>query len=216
MKQKILLLLSLFVIAASQAWGQTYDLVTSNAQLEEGAEYIILGQRGNNTILVMTTTQNSNNRAGVVISGTTLPTTLEAEANYAVFELGLSDGHWTFYDAENEGFLYAASSSSNHLKTRPLVSDGNSRWEINIDNDNNIASVVAQGTNSRKVMQLNNTNGQDLFACYASASQAPVYLYKKGVASQNPILKPSEQEITGWGYMEGNASVSQSFVLSGM
>lgn len=201
------------LITSFISWGQTYDLVTSNAQLEEGAEYIILGQRSNNTILVMTTTQNSNNRAGVVISGTTLPTTLEAEANYAVFELGLSDGHWTFYDAENEGFLYAASSGSNHLKTRANDSDGNSRWEINIGNDN-IASVVAQGDFTRNVMQLNTSS--NLFACYGSASQAPVYLYKKGVASTDPILNTSETEITGLGYMEGNASVSQSFSLSGM
>lgn len=201
------------LITSFISWGQTYDLVTSNAQLEEGAEYIILGQRSNNTILVMTTTQNSNNRAGVVISGTTLPTTLEAEANYAVFELGLSDGHWTFYDAENEGFLYAASSGSNHLKTRANDSDGNSRWEINIGNDN-IASVVAQGDFTRNVMQLNTSN--PLFSCYGSAGQAPVYLYKKGVASTDPILNTSETEITGLGYMEGNASVSQSFSLSGM
>lgn len=206
-------LMVLFLCLGLSSWGQTYDLVTSNAQLEEGAEYIILGQRSNNTILVMTTTQNSNNRAGVVISGTTLPTTLEAEANYAVFELGLSDGHWTFYDAENEGFLYAASSGSNHLKTRANDSDGNSRWEINIGNDN-IASVVAQGDFTRNVMQLNTSS--NLFACYGSASQAPVYLYKKGVASTDPILNTSETEITGLGYMEGNASVSQSFSLSGM
>src|SRR5690606_4841704 len=201
------------LITSFISWGQTYELVTSNAQLEEGAEYIILGQRSNNTILVMTTTQNSNNRAGVVISGTTLPTTLEAEANYAVFELGLSDGHWTFYDAENVGFLYAASSGSNHLKTRANDSDGNSRWEINIGNDN-IASVVAQGDFTRNVMQLNTSS--NLFACYGSASQAPVYLYKKGVASTDPILNTSEPEITGLGYMEVNASVSQSFSLRGM
>src|SRR5690606_14670192 len=99
-------LMVLFLCLGLSSWGQTYELVTSNAPLEEGAEYIILGKRSNNTILVMTTTQNENNRAGVVISGNTLPTTLEAEADYAVFELGLSDdGHWTFYDAENEGFL---------------------------------------------------------------------------------------------------------------
>jgi|LSQX01.2.fsa_nt_gb hypothetical protein len=215
MKNKFLLFLSVVFLGIGQIWGQTYELVTSDTQLEEGAEYLILGKRSNNTILVMTTTQNNNNRGGVVISGTTLPTTLEAEANYAVFELGLSDGHWTFYDAENEGFLYAASSSSNHLRTRANDSDGNSRWEINIENDN-IASVVAQGTNSRKVMQLNNANDQDLFACYGSASQAPVYLYKKGVASTDPILNTSETELTGLGYMEGNSSVSQSFSLSGM
>ncbi|MDY0089214.1 MAG: lamin tail domain-containing protein, partial [Flavobacteriaceae bacterium] len=209
-KSSMMVLLLCFGL--TNGWGQTYDLVTSNAQLEEGAEYIILGQRSNNTILVMTTTQNSNNRAGVVISGTTLPTTLEAETNYAVFELGLSNGHWTFYDAE-KGFLYAASSSSNYLRTRPLDSDGNSRWEINIDNDN-IASVVAQGDFTRNVMQLNTSS--NLFACYGGASQAPVYLYKKGVASTDPILNTSETEITGLGYMEGNASVSQSFSLSGM
>src|SRR5690606_11730328 len=141
------------------SWGQTYELVTSDTQLEEGAEYLILGKRSNNAILVMTTTQNSSNRAGELISGTDLPTTIELEtgSNYAVFELGLSNGYWTFYDFNNNGFLYAASSSSNHLKTRPLDSDGNSRWEINIDNDN-IASVVAQGSYTRKVMQLNTSS----------------------------------------------------------
>src|SRR5690606_36675255 len=154
-------LMVLFLCLGLSSWGQTYELVTSNAQLEEGAEYIILGHRSNNTILVMTTTQNTNNRAGVVISGNTLPTSLEAEANYAVFELGLSDGHWTFYDAVNEGFLSAASSSNNYLRTRADDSDGNSRWEINIDNDNNIASVVAQGNFTNNVMQLNNNNVQN-------------------------------------------------------
>lgn len=71
-------------------------------------------------------------------------------------------------------YLYAASSSSNYLKTEATLSD-NSSWSISVASDGK-ATIVAQGTNTRNTMQYNSSNS-GLFACYASASQTAISIW---------------------------------------
>ena len=87
------------------------------------------------------------------------------------------DENYTGTDESTGGYLYAASSSSNHLKTQ-VENDNNGVWKITFNSGTGAASIVAKGSNTRNVMQYN--NGSTLFSCYATASQAPVYLYEKG------------------------------------
>ena len=87
------------------------------------------------------------------------------------------DENYTGTDESTGGYLYAPSSTANQLKTQ-TKNDNNGVWKITFNSGTGAASIVAKGSNTRNVMQYN--NGSTLFSCYATASQAPVYLYEKG------------------------------------
>ena len=96
-------------------------------------------------------------------------------ADACVLELKLQDdGTWAFYDASNSGYLYAASSSSNYLKTQPTLND-NAKATITVDDANGVATIKFQGANTHNWLRYN-TSG--LFSCYgADNTQKDVYLY---------------------------------------
>lgn len=160
------------VTQAHQVVKATYELATS---ITPGKHYVIAS--GTSGKVKVMGNQNNNNRGAVeeeITDGV-----LEVSEAYDFLIEGSSTDestvYYTFFDAEFPGYLYAASSSSNHLKTQKEY-NANGTWAITIGNDG-AASIVAQGSNSRNVMQYN--SGSSLFACYASASQGPVYLFEK-------------------------------------
>ena len=79
----------------------------------------------------------------------------------------------TFALYTGSGYLYAASSSENYLKTKETL-DNNASWKISISADGT-ATITAQGTNTRNVLKYNSQNS--LFSCYSSG-QADVSIYK--------------------------------------
>ena len=156
----------------------TYTLATT---IESGKTYIIVGQGDGNYYAMGQ--QNNNNRAavGIAVNGTTATVSSEEVYEFTISSLA-ADGFYSIYDARTPGYLYAAASGSNHLKTESeLDSDHNGEWEITFDTDN-IASIVASQSSNRNVMQYNSS--ANLFSCYSSASQHPVYLYVKEETSQ--------------------------------
>ena len=114
--------------------------------------------------------QQSNNRAAVSWNS----------GNLVELTLGESTGAWTLSDGT--GYLYAASSSSNHLKTQE-TNNANGTWSINFSTTTpkGSAIIVAQGSNSRNVLRYNvNSGGDPLFSCYKDSEQmAAIYLFKK-------------------------------------
>ncbi len=85
-------------------------------------------------------------------------------------EAGTLEGTLAFNTGS--GYLYAASSSSNYLRTEEALSD-NSSWTIDIDGG--IATIKAQGENERNWLRYNSSNS--LFSCYTSG-QEDVVIYK--------------------------------------
>ena len=107
---------------------------------------------------------------------------IEVDADTEVRDLVINgpdaNGNYTIYDTNEEstGYLYAASNSSNQLKTRALNSNANSQWSISFD-ENGAVVIVAQGDNTRNTIRFN-TSSNPLFSCYAeSNNMADVYLY---------------------------------------
>lgn len=150
----------------------TYTLASS---ITSGKHYVIAnGTSGDVSVMGM---QNPNNRAAVEgsVDGTTLSVSSNAGAVEFVIYGPDADGLYTIYDASENGYLYAASSGSNHLKTQAGIDD-NARWEITFNGDK-VASIVAKKSSNRNVMQYN--SGSTLFSCYSTASQTAVYLYEK-------------------------------------
>jgi len=142
-----------------------WELVTDDTTLAVGDKLVIAASGYE---LAMSETQESTYRGIAEITKISNPPSITFADSSGVcsFTLGGSIGAWTFYDANMSGYLYAASSSSNYLKTQ-TVNDANGEWSITINS--NIASIVAQGTNTRKVMSYNASSPR--FSCYASVLQ---------------------------------------------
>ena len=148
----------------------SYHLVTSTDQLVAGRTYLIVNESANKAL---SKTQNTNNRASTAV----------AISNHTISELGDAcelllgeqSGKWTLYDAtNNSGYLYAASSGSNYLKTQ-TTNDANGQWAISIAS-NGDATITAQGSNTHNIIRYNSSNNPPIFSCYTSGQQ-PVQLY---------------------------------------
>ncbi len=161
-----------------------FKLVTSAEQLQQavGKQVLIGGYPTGDDNMYVMSTQNNNNRAAVAVSLNGKDGVLDMIARtdtYAVMQLGKEGDNYTFYDIDEQGYLYAASSSSNHLKTKATL-DANGKAAITVDADTHEAAIVFQGTNTRNTLRFNagNSNTDPLFSCYsANNSQQPVYLY---------------------------------------
>lgn len=145
-------------------------LVTSASQIGAGDQVIIAAKDYN---YALSTEQKTNNRGAAAITKTESGITYESSVAVLTLESGTVSGTYAFNTGS--GYLYAASSSGNHLKTKS-VKDDNGSFGITISADGT-ASVISKGTFSRNTMQYNPNNGSPLFACYGSASQKALSLY---------------------------------------
>ncbi len=198
MKKVLFSLVAMLLLSVSGIAQTTFTKVTSASGLEAGANYLIVAHYDDLGVLAMGK-QNNNNRKAVVVSEngesiTVIPGT-DPESDTQVFELTLggSANAWTLFDEMKGGYLYAASSSSNNLKTQTEL-DANGQWSITFNADGT-AEVVAQGENTHNYMRFNpNTqNNAPLFSCYTETSTvgALVSFYKAGGGTVTPDPEPS-------------------------
>ena len=154
--------------------GSTATLVTDAAALKAGDQIVIVASEAD---FALGTTQNNNNRAQAAVTksedGTTV--TYGQDTQVITLEAGLTEGTWAF---QVGGYLYAASSSSNYLRTEETLS-ANSSWTVEIADG--IATIKSTGGNTRNWLRYN--SGSSIFACYASG-QKDVRIYKLGGAEE--------------------------------
>ena len=158
---------SVAITYSTEVVGEKYALLTDEDDLGVGDTIIIVDATD---LYALSTTQETNYRGRtqedwcfsamdtIIVSGSTYVQKLI---------LGQTNSHWTLYDGS--GYLYAASSSSNYLKTQNL-NNANGEWTISIGSSPYVATVTAQGSNTRNLLQHNNTNTR--FSCYDNAQQA--------------------------------------------
>ena len=194
----------------------TWELVTDASTLKADDEIIIAASGDNNYAL--STNQKSSNRGGTTITknGNTL-TAPSADVQILTLKAGSTSGTFAFYTGTS-GYLYAASSSSNQLKTKETL-DVHGSWTISITDG--VASIAATGSSNRNVMQYNYNNGSPLFACYASASQTSLAIYKKICSDDGgddptptPTLNVDPATLT-FGNTTTNTSTQKTFTLTG-
>ena len=168
------ILMSLVVVAipASAAEDGTWELVTDVSTLKDGDKVVIAAMKSD---FAISKTQNSNNRAQAAITKTGNTITFTSSSNVQEFTLknGKTAGTFAFYTGS--GYLYAASSSKNYLRTETSLS-ANSSWNITISSTG-VATIKATGTNTRNWLRYNSSNNPPLFAAYGSG-QADVCIYK--------------------------------------
>lgn len=153
--------------AGKPSYSNQWALLTEIAQLAVNDKVVIVNTGGTKAL---GTTQNSNNRNAVDVTlDVTNPHVVNITSEVQQLTVGKSNGNWTFYTGS--GYLYAASSSSNYLRTQ-ADNDANGEWTIDL-NSSFEAEIVAQGTNTHNRLKNNGT----MFACYTT-DQTAVKIYK--------------------------------------
>ena len=171
----------------------TYTRINNIDDLIVSKHYIIVGE--NEGTYYAMGGQKSDNRDAVEIEATEAKVQVPASTSMQEFTIsGDPANKYTFYDLDASGFLYAASSSSNYLRTKETLED-NGRWTIEINGETGAATIKAQGDNSRNMMRFNSSS--ELFSCY-SGGQQPVYLYMKENDINNNIYSDT--------YIDGDIS----------
>ena len=155
-------------LTAEAADSGTYTLVTDASSLHSGDKIVIVAKDYN---YALSTTQNKNNRGQAAVTKSDDSITFGNDVQIITLEEGkVSD---TFAFNVGDGYLYAASSSSNYLRTETTLSN-NSSWRITVDADG-VATIKAQGTNTKNTIYYNKSSS--LFSAYSSAQQS-VCIYK--------------------------------------
>ena len=150
----------------------TWNLVTDASTLAVGDKIFIAAKN----VEYALSTNGENNRTGVDITKDTTNKTATLNDNVQILtlETGSISNSFAFYTGD--GYLYAASSSKNQLKTGTTLS-ANSSWTITIASasSGSAATIKAQGKNTRNLLRYNSSS--NLFSCYSSG-QAEVVIYK--------------------------------------
>lgn len=157
-----------------------FTLITDANHLQVGMEIIITGVYDGG-IYAISTEQKANNRGQINVEASNNVISVSEDSEVQIITLGKSGDYWTL--GVDGGYLYAASSSSNYLRTEAEL-DNNGKWSISFNND--VPSVIAQGNYTRNVLQYN-AGISGLFSCYNSASQSPIQIY--GVLTTSPSIK---------------------------
>lgn len=157
-----------------------FTLITNANDLQDGMEIIITGVYDGG-IYAISTEQKANNRGQINVEASNNVISVSEDSEVQIITLGKSGDYWTL--GVDGGYLYAASSSSNYLRTEAEL-DNNGKWSISFNND--VPSVIAQGNYTHNVLQYN-AGISGLFSCYNSASQSPIQIY--GVLTTSPSIK---------------------------
>ena len=153
-----------------------YTLITSINDLSAGDNVVIVATDAN---VALSTTQNNNNRGQATVEKSENIVTFGDDVQVMTLEAGSVSG--TFAFSTGSGYLYAASSSSNHLKTEATLS-ANSSWNITIASTG-VATIKAQGSNTRNWLRYNSQSS--IFSCYGSG-QGDVSIYKLYEEGETP------------------------------
>ena len=188
----VVMVLSVMPAAMAEETTQTATLVTDASTLKVGDEIVIAAKGAD---YALGTNQKTNNRAAAAVTKDGNKLKLGTTVQKLTLEKGKKDN--TFAFATGSGYLYAASSDKNHLKTESKLSD-NSSWSVAIADG--AATVIAQGSNTRNIMRYNpNTGkGDPLFACYKSGQQdIAIYKIETVPAPSNKVAPPTAAPAAG-------------------
>ncbi len=179
--------------------GDTYRLVTSAEDLVAGEDYLIVSTDMAGTAYALSK-QNRNNRAlyavtvsadqTIALDNTWVATSDNLDLAYVLTLGGNADDGWTFFDAVNNGYLYAAGKdgSGNYLRTQE-TNDEFGMFTITFTDKG--AKVVSNGDLAAKVMRYNDESS--MYSCYREDSHIEnlVYLYKKDNGTAPEPKEPS-------------------------
>ncbi len=164
-----------------------YELVKDASTLANGDVIILVGENTvpaaeeggepTTTYFGLSTNQKGNNREAVTVTYNANGT-ITGNNKLEAITLEGETGAWYF--SVTDGYLYAASSDKNYLRTE-TEADDNAKADITIADDK--ATILFQGTNTRNDLRFNYSSTNPLFSCYASTSElAKPKIYRKKAA----------------------------------
>ena len=177
-----------------------YELLTDVEKLAIGdyviiaaanAEYAI-GEQGKNNRTATTVTKDGKY---IVNPSSSVEIFTVGEGN--VEKVGEGNVEKT-YSLQNKGdgkYIYAASNSSNYLRSEEELSD-NSSWAITVTNTG-VATIKAQGVYTHNTIRYNGSNNPKIFSCYASGQQDVAIYYKSNggvVPPKTPVINAENPE----------------------
>lgn len=170
---------------------EIYTLVTDASTLKIGDKVIIAAANAN---VAISTTQNKSNRpqADVTKKDNTI---VNPGNDVQVFTLEAGTKSDTYAFNTGSGYIYAASSSANQLKTQQ-TNDDNGSWTISYTAEG-AATIKASGTNSRNLLKYNSSS--NLFSCYSKGQDAvAIYSDGKGTGSvpTPPVIKAESTSVS--------------------
>lgn len=140
-------------------------------EITDGMQVLIVGVNNTDYYAMGAQANNGtgNNRLAVAASVDGEGVLTPGENTMAFTVVEQPDGSYAL-QTSNDKYLYAASSSNNHLKTKDELDD-NGKWTLTV------SSAVANGTYTHKMMQFNSSSS--IFACYTTSTttQKPIALY---------------------------------------
>lgn len=154
-------------------------LVTDVADLQAGDE-IIIAATGLDYAISTATNTTTRKSTAITKNGGALENVSSSVQQYAL-EID-SNGLYSFkgtLGSDANKYIYAASSSSNYMKVTSTLDD-NGRFTISIDS-NGAATIIAQGENTRNVMQYNNksTTSPSFYCTEGDFGAVCLYKYYK-------------------------------------
>ena len=142
----------------AESAGGVAKLVTDASSLKAN-DKIVIAAAGYD--FALSVTQKTNNRAPADITKNGNSIAFGDDTQVITLVEGTVSGTFGFQVGDSE-YLYAASSSSNYLRTSKL--DDNGSWAITIADGK--ADIVAQGSNTNNNLKYNSSS--KIFSCYAS------------------------------------------------
>lgn len=163
-----------------------YVKVTDISALNVGDKVIVVNEAAQKA---MSSTPNKSNFDGETITIT--DSKIETVTSVMVLQLessGVESYPWRFKTTNStatsgDGYLYAASTSSNHLKVQATATD-KADASISLDDSKNAVIKFGSGTYTtlHNILRYNSDNNSgNKFSCYTSGQQ-PVQLYKEVAA----------------------------------
>ncbi len=169
-----------------------YALVSDASKLEAGKKILFVGEKDG--VYYAMGAQNNNNRAAAevdVVDGKIIPGENVAASTLVANE----DGTWSFLTAV--GYLYAASNSSNQLKSEAEINDY-AKATISIGEDN-LATILFGGGRERNDLRFNSTNNPPIFSCYAESNENMKHVYIYMETSEEVIPETVTAEVSAAG-----------------
>lgn len=194
-----------------------YVLLTNVADLSVG-DQIIITSGTDGAVKAISTTQDGNYRAAtdIEIASNTI-TTIPANAQIITLETGMEANTFAFHvEGDVTGYLYAASSSKNYLRTQDNI-DGNASWAIDIA-ESGVTTIKAQGDYTHNWLLYNNYS--NYFSCYGATSKLQdVYIFHKAGTPKTALDTPADlatevdgnMVLVGWKPVAGATSYTVSF-----
>lgn len=169
---------------------EVYTLVTDASTLKIGDKIIIAAATAD---FAISTTQNKKNRGQAAVTKTN-NTIVNPGADVQLFTLEAGTKVGTYAFNTGSGYIYAASSSDNQLKTQQKNND-NGSWTISCTAEG-VATIKANGNNTRNLLKYNISG---LFSCYEKGQSAvAIYSNGKGTGSlpTPPVIKAENTSVS--------------------